>query len=266
MSTYETVLVEKAEWLGTITMNRPERLNAMTLTMAEELVCAFRQVEADPDVRVVILTGAGDAFSSGMDMREAGQGLGAEEQAAEVRHRRLAAIGAVPLAMREVTKPIIACVNGVAVGGGMTITLHCDIRIASDRARFGAVFARLGVIPEFGSTYTLPRVVGIAKACELVFAARTIDAAEAEKIGLVHHVVAADELKQATREIGVTIASLPPFAIRLAKRGLNQGMDTNLEAQIEWEGFALEAALRSADHAEAVKAFLEKREPRFGPQ
>ena len=264
MGTYETVLVEKGDWIGSVIMNRPERLNAMNVTMLRELVQAFGEMEADPEVRVVILTGAGDAFSSGADLRDSAAAAGAAQEDALARQKSLAAISAVPLAMRDVSKPIIASVNGVAVGGGMTISLHCDIRIASDRARFGAVFARVGVIPEFGSTYLLPTVVGIAKACELVFTARTIGAAEAKDIGLVNQVVPADRLKETTHELASTIAKLPPFAMHTAKRGLYQGLTTDIRTQMQFEQMALDACFGSADHAEAVQAFLEKREPRFG--
>jgi len=263
MGRYETVLVDKEGWIGTITMNRPERLNAMNTTMLSELVEAFREVDDDPEVRVVILTGAGDGFSSGADMRDSAAAASGKEEGALSRHRRLAAIGAVPLAMRDVSKPIIACINGAAAGGGMTISLHCDVRIASEKARFGAVFARVGVIPEFGSTYTLPRIIGIAKACELVFTARIIGAAEAKEIGLVDHVVPADELKEVTKEMATTIAGLPPFAVQVAKRGLYQGLTEDIRTQIRFERMALDACYESADHAEAVRAFLEKRKPEF---
>ncbi len=263
MNNYETLLVGKKDWIGTITMNRPDRLNAMTSTMLVELAQAFRQVDADPEVRVVILTGAGDAFSSGADLRDSAQALDKREEEAPVRQERRDAIPAVVEEMRVVSKPIIASIGGVAVGGGMTISLHCDIRIASEKARFGAVFARIGIIPEFGSTYTLSRIVGIAKACELVFTARIFGAAEANEIGLLNQLVPADELKQATQEMASNIAKLPPFAIQMAKRGLYQGLDTDIRTQMKFETMGLDACFRSADHAEAVRAFLEKREPKF---
>ena len=263
MGTYETLLVDKEDRIGTITMNRPERLNAMNTTMLTELVQAFREVDDDPEVRVVILTGAGAGFSSGADMRDSAAAAGGKEEGVLVRHRRLAAIGAVPLTMRDVAKPIIACINGAAAGGGMTISLHCDVRIASEKARFAAVFARVGVIPEYGSTFMLARIVGIAKACELVFTARTIDAAEAKEIGLVDHVVPADRLKEVTKEMATTIAALPPFAVQTAKRGLYQGLTEDIRTQMRFERMALDACYESAEHAEAVRGFLEKGEPYF---
>jgi len=263
MSDFETILVDKKDWIGTITMNRPDRRNAMTTTMLLDLARAFRQMAGDPEVRVVVLTGAGDAFSVGADIEEFGKGLQAGGEQSVDRTSASGPIPGVPLAMMEVSKPIIASVNGVAAGGGMTISLHCDIRLASERARFGAVFARMGVIPEFGSTYTLPRIVGIAKACELVFTARVIGAAEAKEIGLVNHVVPAHKLKQATKEMATTIAGLPPFAVQMAKRGLYQGLTADIRTQMQYEAMGLDACFRSADHAEAVRAFLEKRKPRF---
>ena len=264
MSEFETILVDKKDWIGTITMNRPDRRNAMTTTMLLELARAFRQMGADPEVRVVVLTGAGEAFSVGADIQEFGKGLQAGGEVSVDRTSQSGPIPGVPLAMMDVSKPIIASINGVAAGGGMTITLHCDIRLASEKARFGAVFARMGVIPEFGSTYMLPRIVGIAKACELVFTARVIGAAEAGEIGLVHHVVPAESLQERTWEMATAMAKLPPFAMRMAKRGVHQGLDTDIRTQMQFELTGLGMCFRSADHAEAVKAFFEKREPRFG--
>lgn len=263
MSHYETVLVDKRNWVATITMNRPDRRNAMTTTMLVELARAFRQLGADPEVRVIILTGAGDAFSVGADVQEFSQGLSAGDERPPSQTAQWGPIAEVPLAMREVSKPIIARINGVAAGGGMTITLHCDMRVASEGARFGAVFVRMGVIPEFGSTYMLPRIVGIAKACELVFTARVIDAAEAKEIDLVDHVVPAERLEEKTWEMAAAMAKLQPFAVQMAKRGLYQGLDTDIRTQLQFEVTGLGMCFRSADHAEAVRAFLEKREPKF---
>lgn len=266
MSEYETLLVEKRDYIGTITLNRPERLNAFNATMRAEFPQVIMEMEDDPEVRVVVVTGAGDAYSAGADVHDFADRLTTSGESAQQARGREAALGRMPVFMRGMSKAVIASINGVCVGMGLTLSLCADIRLASDNARMGAIFARMGITPEYGSTYTLARIVGIAKACELVLTARIIDAKEALEIGLVNHVYPAAELKAATWEMARTIANLPPFAIRLAKRGLYQGLDTNLEAQIEWEGFAIEAAFRSADHAEAVKAFLEKREPKFGPK
>lgn len=263
MSEYETLLIEKEDLIGTITLNRPDRLNAFNARMRAEFPQAVQQMAEDPEVRVIVITGAGDAYSAGADIHdfsaaiESGGRRGGEGPAPEV------AINAMPTFMTETGKVIICSINGVCVGMGLTLSLCADIRIASDNARFGAVFVRMGIIPEYGSTYMLSRIVGIGKACEMVLTARIIDAAEAKEIGLVNHVVPVDRLKEATREMASGIAKLPPFAIAVAKRGLYQGLDTDIRTQMQYEGMGLDACFRSADHAEAVKAFLEKREPKF---
>ena len=263
MSKYETLLIEKRDHIGTITLNRPERLNAFDATMRAEFPQAMVEMENDAKVRVVVVTGAGDAYSAGADIHGFADRLTTRGEPAQQSRDGEAALGRMPIFMRNMSKAVIAAINGVCVGMGLTLSLCADIRLASDNARLGAVFARMGITPEYGSTYNLSRIVGIAKACELVLTARIIDAAEALEIGLVNHVYPAAEFKQATLEMATSIAKLPPFAIRLAKRGLYQGLDTNLEAQLDWEMFAIEASFRSADHAEAVKAFLEKREAKF---
>jgi len=263
MTDYETLIVEKSDWIGTIILNRPERLNAFNTKMRGEFPRAMQEMAYDPEVRVVVVTGAGDAFSAGADIHDFAAAVAAGgRRSGEVPASELA-INAMPTFMREMGKVIIWSINGVCVGMALTLGLCADIRLASEEARLGAVFTRIGIIPEYGSTYTLSRIIGIAKACELVFTGRIIDAAEAKEIGLVNHVVPADKLKEATREMATTIAKLPPFAIAVSKRGLYQGQDADIRTQMQYEGMGLDACFRSADHAEAVKAFLEKREPKF---
>ncbi|MFW6125677.1 MAG: enoyl-CoA hydratase/isomerase family protein [Chloroflexota bacterium] len=264
MTEYQTLLIEKEDLIGTIVLNRPDRLNAFNATMRAEFPRAMQELGNDPEVRVIVITGAGDAYSAGADIHDfsaaiesGGRGREGEGPAPEV------AINAMPTFMTEMGKVIIASINGVCVGMGLTLSLCADIRMASDKARFGAVFVRMGIIPEYGSTYMLSRVVGIAKACELVLTARIIDAAEAKEIGLVNHVVPAERLREATREMAAGIAKLPPFAMAVAKRGLYQGLNNDIRTQMQYESMGLDACFRSADHAEAVKAFLEKREPKF---
>ena len=260
---YETLLYEKADGIATITFNRPEKLNAYTDQMGEEFMDAIKASDEDEEVRVVVLTGAGRAFCAGADVGGFSQAI--EEGKVQRAGDNPVSSGAwdSPLIMRSLRKPIIAAINGPAVGVGFTISIACDIRIASEEARLGAVFARVGLIPEFGSTYTLPRLIGIAKACELCFTAKIIGAQEAKEIGLVNEVVPASELMQVTHEMAATIASMPPISIRLMKRGLYQGLDADLATQLQFEATGLYIAFRTEDHAEGVKAFLEKRRPEF---
>jgi 2-(1,2-epoxy-1,2-dihydrophenyl)acetyl-CoA isomerase len=260
---YETILVARADGVATITLNRPERLNAYTHQMGKELVDAWKRLDEDPEVRVIVMTGAGRAFCAGADVKEFQQAV--QGRGPGVGRERLVAspLQSTPMVVRNLVKPIIAAINGPAVGVGLTIALACDIRIASEEARLGAIFAQMGLIPEFGSTYNLTRLVGIAKACELVFTAKIVDAAEAKEIGMVNQVVPASALTDATAELANRIAQFPPVAIQLAKRLLYQGLDNDLPSQVQLETLGLALCFQTEDHAEAVKAFLEKRPPQF---
>lgn len=260
---YETIILEKKENIATITLNRSEKLNAENPRMAEELIDVFGNVDQDDDVRVVVITGAGRAFCAGADIQESFLPRIEEKKRGIIRDvtREFTEKGC--LALARVRKPVIASINGPAVGFGCTLTLVCDIRIASEKARFSMAFARVGLAPEFGSSYFLPRLVGIGKACELVFTAKMIDAKEAKEIGLINEVVPADELKKATYELASSIAKLAPIALRVAKRALYQGMDNDLITQAQYEAFAINYLRRTEDHEEGARAFLEKKEPVF---
>jgi 2-(1,2-epoxy-1,2-dihydrophenyl)acetyl-CoA isomerase len=255
---YEAILYDKRDRVATITLNRPEVLNAFNATMASELLAAFRQADADGEVGCIILTGAGRGFCSGADVRNWAQDL-------KEGPRRPAATAGESLCqlMFGLKKPIIAAINGPAVGLGCTLTLPCDIRIASSEARLGLIFARVGLIPEFGSTFLLSRIVGLARAKDLVFTARIVDAQEALSLGLVNRVVPPERLMEEARDMASTIAHGPTLALGLAREGLHRGLTSDLAAAEAWEAEALGHCLRSPEHAEGVNAFLEKRSPRF---
>lgn len=259
---YQTIILEKEEGIATITLNRPEKLNALNNQMVEELPVAFAAVEEDEEVRVVVITGAGRGFCSGADIEERFLKIIEERKAGKGELAPTRGFGETGcLALRSITKPVIASVNGPAIGFGCTLSLACDIRIASEDARFGLAFSRVGLMPEFGSTYFLPRLVGLGKACELVFTARNIDAWEAKEIGLVNQVVPPAELKKATFEMARTITKMAPLAIKLAKRALYQGAD--LATQLQYESLGIDYLRGTEDHAEGARAFLEKRAPVF---
>ena len=261
---YETIILEKKEGIATITLNRPEKLNAENPKMDEELVDALGAVDRDNDVMVVVITGAGRAFCAGADIQESFLAR-IEEGKRGTKHdvtREFTEVGCI--ALSQVRKPVIASVNGAAVGVGCTITLACDIRICSENARFSLPFARVGLMPEFGATYFLPRLIGIGKACELVFTARMIDASEAKEIGLVNQVVPHDKLGEATYEIAKNITKLAPLSLQISKRALYHGMAANdLASQLQYESFAINYLYGTEDHEEGGRAFLEKREPVF---
>ena len=260
---YETIVLEKKENTATIILNRPEKLNAINPKMREELLDVFDVVDQDNDVRAVVITGAGRAFCAGADIKESFLPRIKEKKKGVIADvtREFTELGC--LALAKVRKPVIASINGPAIGFGCTLTLVCDIRVASEEARFSMAFTRVGVLPEFGSTYFLPRLIGLGKACELFFTAKMIDAKEAKEIGLVNQVVPADELTKTTYEMASNIAKLAPLAIRLAKRALYRGLDNDLATHVQYEALSFNYLRGTEDHEEGARAFLEKREPVF---
>lgn len=256
---YGTIGVERSDGVATITLDRPEARNAIDLVMRRELLAALDELEADATTRVVILTGAGGHFSAGGDVKT----MAAKRQTAAEGRARVESLNRFLIRLFEYPKPTIAMVDGFAVGAGCNIALACDMVIASDRARFGEVFARIGLVPDGGGTWLLPRLVGLAKAKELVFSADIIDAAEALRIGLVNRVVPAAELRAATQALAARITAGPPGALALAKALLNRSETVDLATALGFEAYAQAQAITSDDHAEGVRAFLEKRPPRF---
>jgi 2-(1,2-epoxy-1,2-dihydrophenyl)acetyl-CoA isomerase len=217
------ILTDVSDGIGTITLNRPEKLNAYTTEMGDEVTATIRAWRDNPAVRAVILTGAGRGFCAGVDLEH----LKAHQAGANAsKGPRLGEedfLKKLPLELAEYPKPLIAAVNGAAVGVGVTMILPCDVRIAADSAKLGLAFVKLGILPGLGSTHLLPRIVGRAMALELVMSARTIGAAEALACGLVNRVVPAEKLQAEARELAAQIAANPPHAVAAAKAALNYG-------------------------------------------
>jgi 2-(1,2-epoxy-1,2-dihydrophenyl)acetyl-CoA isomerase len=256
---YTTILVDRADGVATLTLNRPEARNAIDLVMRRELLAALDELEAETTTRVVVLTGAGGHFSAGGDVKT----MAAKRQTAAEGRARVESLNRFVIRLFDFPKPTIAMVDGFAVGAGCNIALACDMVIASDRARFGEVFARIGLVPDGGGTWLLPRLVGLAKAKELVFSADIIDATEALRIGLINRVAPAAELGTTTRTLAGRIAAGPPGALGLAKALLNRSGTVDLTTSLGLEAYAQAQAVTSDDHAEGVRAFLEKRSPTF---
>lgn len=261
----DEVLYEVSEHVATITLNRPDKRNAATFDMGEQLIDAFAKVERDDDVRAVILTGAGKAFCAGDDV-EAAWG---DPRMADIQ-RELGSIrpGLTPESTTVLgcTKPTIAAVNGVAVGIGMDFTVMCDIRVASEYAKFGLFYVKMGLMADIPSYWRLPQLIGYEKAAELLFTADLIDAAEASRIGLVSRVVPAEELLPTAQALAAKIAANPPLAVRHVKEGLRRGAGlsySQLGDLAVFVGNGLARLFASEDHKEAASAFLEKREPVF---
>ncbi|MDP2948454.1 MAG: enoyl-CoA hydratase-related protein [Chloroflexota bacterium] len=263
---FEQIIYDKSDGIATITLNRPERMNAFTNRMLEEWATALADARDDDDVRVVVVTGAGLGFCSGMDVREteAGRGLwDPQASLAQRRHFLRDSVHRVPRTVATLDKPYIAAVNGAAVGAGMDMASMCDIRIAADSARFSMAYVRMGLIPGDGGCYFLPRIVGLAKAVELIWTGDIIDAQEALRIGYVSQVVAADQLMQHTREFALRLARGPAVAIQAAKRLVYRSLETNLNHALELAESAMLVCQTTEDAREGPRAFVEKREPQF---
>ncbi len=258
---WEYILLDKQDGVATITLNRPEKYNAFAGRMRQEIVEVIDNVAQDREARVVVITGAGKAFCVGGDVNEfvSGTTQALEKHVSNERH----AMCKAALTINTMEKPVIASVNGVAAGGGCNLALACDIRIASEKARFGQVFVRRGVHPDWGGIYFLPRLVGYSKAAELIFSGEVVGAEEALKIGMVNKVVPHEELAVATRELAERIAKNAPIPIAFAKRGLQNFGKWDLAQALDYEAYVLEVCKQSEDFMEGFSSFLEKREPVF---
>ncbi len=254
----DSILLTQQDGVLTITLNRPEVLNAFNDQMLRELHDTLRQAARDAAVRCVVLTGAGRAFCSGQDLRDR-TGPATFSLSESLRSR----YNPVILLLRTMEKPVVAAVNGVAAGAGCSLALAADLRIASDRASFIEVFARVGLVPDSGSTYFLPRLVGLGKAFELAYTAEPVEASEALRLGLVNRVVPHDELVPQSRALATRLAAGPTRGYGLTKRAINFGLSVALDQALDYEAYLQEVAGRSADHREGVAAFLQKRQANF---
>lgn len=255
------LLFEVRDHIATITLNRPDKRNAFTTEMLHAWADALAQCQAREDVRVVVLTGTGQAFCSGGDV---GAIQGRAEQSALDRKLSLSdRVHRIPRAMEALDKPVLVAVNGVATGAGMDMALMGDIRIAARSARLAETYVKMGIVPGDGGAWYLPRVVGMARALELLWTGRFVDADEALRIGLVSEVVDDAALMEHTYALAARIAAGPPIAIRMTKRAARQGMALDLNTHLDQISSHMAVVYGTEDHREAVAAFVEKRPPRF---
>ena len=258
---YEHILVSEAEGIATITLNRPDKLNAFIGHMRRDLAEALEHAGSDRNVRVVIITGAGRAFCAGGDvgfMAELMKRGDSEEFA-----RILGAGRRVITGIRAMSKPVIAAVNGPASGAGCNLAFACDMRVASTNASFSQSFLKVGLHPDWGGTFFLPRLVTPNKACEMFFLGETIDAAEAMRLGIVNQVVSPEELEAATQELAERLRAAPPLAVAAAKQAVYMSERADLDEMLRFETEAQLRCFESQDGHEGIRAFLEKREPKF---
>jgi len=254
----EDLLYEKDGGIATITLNRPEALNAISLAMLDSLSLALREADRDKEVRVIVMTGAGRGFCAGLDLKvmfgaASGAGMGI----------RFDLPNSPPMVMHTTDKPIICSLNGPAAGYGFDLALGCDVRVASDKARMGAVFTKRGILPESGGTWMLPRLLGWAKAAELVFRGKILDAQEALALGLVNTVVPHEKLAEETRAWAEEIAGNAPLAVQAAKRLMRLGLEETFEASVHHAYLQLLPLFGTEDFKEGVSSFLEKRPADF---
>ena len=253
----ETLLIDRAGGVVTVTLNRPERKNAINDAMWDELLETFIAIANNTaEDRVVVVTGAGGAFCSGADI--GGGSVDESNGLTRMRH-----VGDVCASLHALPQPVIAKVGGVAAGAGLNLALGCDLIVASDEARFSEIFARRGLSIDFGGSWVLPRLVGLHKAKELVLLADIISAKEAQDIGIVNRVVPAGELDRFVEDWSSRLAAGPPLALSMSKRLLNQSSAVSLTQALEAEALAQNVNFQSKDTAEAMIAFVQKREPRF---
>jgi len=254
---YTDILYSKEGYVATITLNRPDRMNAFTMKMIDSIIAALNDANTDDAIRVIVVTGAGRAFSAGLDLKEPPDFRAHLVGGAALRVPATAGV------FLGIDKPIIAAINGPAIGWGLEIAMLCDIRIAVDNARIGDRHVFNSVIADHGSLYLMPRLIGWAKACELTFTGKFIDGKEAERMGLVNMAVPPEQLEDTVRETASAIASQPPLALQMTKRAMRDGLTSDLKTSQDYAFSLLVQLIKSDDFAEAVNARKEKREPHF---
>ncbi len=255
------LIYEVKDRVATITLNRPDKLNAFTADMIDAWAKALAEAQAADDVNVVVVTGAGRAFCSGGDVGRMRQG--GAPSALDGKNSLWEGVHRVPKTLEAMDKPVIAMVNGLAVGAGMGMCVMCDVRIAAESARFSTGYVRVGLVPGDGDTYFLPRLVGAAKALELLWTADFIEAPEAHRLGIVQRVVPDAQLPDATYAFARQIADGPQVPIRMIKRLVYQSLKLDLRTHLDLVSSHMSIVRQTADHAEGVAAFKEKRPPRF---
>ncbi|MBI4287112.1 MAG: enoyl-CoA hydratase [Chloroflexi bacterium] len=256
---YEALILKREAGVATITLNRPDKLNALSPKLINEIPDALEEVGADKSVRAVVLTGNGRAFSAGAELDSP---IFSMTNPADIKEF-FGPVSRTVLAIRNMPKAVVAAVNGPAVGGAMNMVLACDIIIASETARFGEVFVNIGLQPDYGGTYLLPQLIGVGKAMELMLTGRLFDAKEAERLGIVTKVVPADKLEATAQELARKLADAPPLAVAFTKTSVYQAMNMSLGSALEAETRAQSMLFLTEDMKEGIKAFLEKRKPIF---
>lgn len=260
---FEHIQLSRENGIVTLTFNRPETRNAMSAAMGDEVVCACEEIRADKQARVVVVTGTGKAFSSGGDLNMLARDTGLSDTSGPTMRASPRGFYDRFLTIRSLSIPTIAAINGHAIGAGLCFALACDLRIAVDDAKMGMTFTKLGIHPGMGATYFLPRLIGTARACDLFFTGRIIDALEAERLGIVNRVVSRSEFSQAVYSLAADVASVGPTAVRMVKKAVYRGVEHSLDDTLDFEALQQGITFTTADAREGITAVLEKRPPKF---
>ena len=256
------LLAEKTDHVAVFTLNRPQKLNALNGDLRDAMLDALADAEADDDVRAVVFTGAGRGFCSGADLT--GGGASPPPPSQNEHLDDLGWVGRQALSLYRLNKPIIAAVNGVAAGAGMSLALACDLRVGSSQTRFKTVFIERNLSPDSGMSFFLPRIVGYSRAADLIYTSRTVDAEEAHRIGLLDRLVDHEDLLDTALEVAAQMTSWPPLALRMSKRVLQHNMECDLDAAVRFELTSLSFGNRAVnDRKESIAAFRERRKPTY---
>lgn len=260
---FEHVIFSKDQGVGIITLNRPEARNAISPRMRDSLDFIYRDIRGDPDVRAVVLTGAGSGFCAGADVRGLARRIEDAQSGQAVWTRPGFELSPYVLGLRNLDQPVVAAVNGPCAGIGFSLAMAADVRFAADNAFFMAAWILRGFVPDGGGNYFLPKLVGTSNAFDLIWSGRRVPAREAERLGIVSQVLPPDELMPFAVEYARKLAQMPSVAIALSKRAVYKSLDESLASVMEFEAYAQRICRRTEDHAEGVRAFWEKREPVF---
>lgn len=256
---YNSIILTKEDNIAIIQMNNPKAMNALEGELSAELLDAYKDVAADPQIGAVILTGAEKAFCAGGDLKKLSKGF----ESVEAGYDYMKSFRAMVTTFMNMPKPTIAAVNGYAVGAGFCIAMQADLILASDKAKFGMAFQGVGLIPDLAGMYTLPRLVGLQRAKELIFTGRTVDAAEAKEMGIINQIVAHDDLLAEAKKLATKLANGPRVALRMAKNVINDSINMTLEQLLDLEPHAQAICFASEDHKIGVNAFFAKEKPKF---
>jgi 2-(1,2-epoxy-1,2-dihydrophenyl)acetyl-CoA isomerase len=259
---FENILFEKIERVGRITLNRPEVKNALNVPILQDMTKAIEEVRKDDGIKVLIVTGAGDTFSGGGDVDFLINDL-CKRPSPEIRNLLRENYGGAALSLRNLEKPVVGALNGPTVGAGFDLSLHFDLRIASEKAKFGSIWVRIGTIPALGGMFLLPRIVGLTKASEMMMTGEVIDAQEAYRIGLVNQVVPSEHLQERALEFANRLANGATWAVSVVKQGINRGLSGHLMGEVDWAVYMQSICLKTEDCIEGIKAFKERRKANF---